>query len=91
MGKLNPRFQHVSLVEDPHRALPAPSSPRSSFRPGATAKVSVSLQQLCSFLLRMSFVGSEERSAFGAPWLFRSASQDPFSGLLVRKSGLGKC
>lgn len=35
-------------------------------------------------------VGSEERSAFGAPWPFRSASQDPFPELLVRKDGQGR-
>lgn len=52
---------------------------------GENANVSFSLQQLSSFLLRMSFVGSEERSAFGAPWPFRSAtpSQDCLSGRMA--------
>lgn len=71
-------------------ALPVPSSPRSSFSSGAVANVSVFLEQLSSSLLRMSFVGSEKRSAFGASWPFRSASQDPFPRLLVWKNSLGR-
>lgn len=52
--------------------------------------MSVPDEQLSSSLPRMSFVGSEKGLAFRAPWPFRSASQDPFSGLLVWKNGLGK-
>lgn len=50
--------------------------------------MSLSLEQLSSSLLRMSFVGRERRFASGTP--FRSASQDPVSGLLAWNNGLGR-
>ena len=50
----------------------------------------MSFEQLSSSLLRMSFVGRERRFASGAPWPFRSASQDPVSGLLVWNNGPGR-
>lgn len=85
-GKLNLRFLHVRVI-----ALPVLSSARSSFCSGAMANVSVPGKRLSSsFLPRMSSVGSEKGLALGAPWPFRSASQDPFLGLLFWKNGLSR-
>lgn len=67
----------VRSMEDPHMALPALRSPRSSFCSGVMADVSGPLQQLSSSLPRMSFASSEKGLAFGGTLAFQISEWGP--------------
>ena len=88
-GSLNSWFLHLQLMKDPlwHCQFLGVQEVLSVQE---LLLMSLSLEQLSSSLLRMSFVGSERRFASGAPFPLRSASQDPVSGLLVWNNGLGR-